>query len=194
MQIADFERFMSDSDNKLRGKSDSEKVKIFISWCNKNNIEEVLLRLSSEEKGGWAKNCTLDFTTSRIIVSKKSAITKFADLGFVAGLAPYPYLLTMKNADPTKIRKQANYSPEELAKRENFAFQILFSEIEELIFRKGIETTVTNMFGRAIVSNFLTIKTAGKTYDFRLPVNKDGNYEQIRFWLGVVLPFNMTCY
>jgi hypothetical protein len=45
------------------------------------------------------------------------------------------------------------------------------------------------MFGRAIVSNFLHIKTSsGKEYDFTLPVNKNGTYEQIRFWIGVILP------
>jgi hypothetical protein len=193
LQIPDFEKFLADTGNKIRGKSDSEKVRIFISWCKKNDIEEVLLRLSSEEKGGWSRNYFLDFTTSRIIVTKKRIVTKFADLGFVAGLAPFPYMLTMKNPDPTKIRKQANYTPEDLIKRENFAYYIQYPEIEEFILRKGIETTVTNMFGRAIVSNFLTIKTAKQSHNFTLPVNKDGQYEQIRFWLDVVLPFNMTC-
>jgi hypothetical protein len=52
-----------------------------------------------------------------------------------------------------------------------------------------METMVANMFGRAIVSNFLHIKTtAGNDYDFTLPVNKNGTYEQIRFWIGVILP------
>jgi hypothetical protein len=30
-----------------------------------------------------------------------------------------------------------------------------------------------------------------KTYDFTLPVNKNGKFEQIHFWLSVVLPLNV---
>ena len=48
------------------------------------------------------------------------------------------------------------------------------------------------MVGTMIMKNFLTIKTADKTYDFTLPVNKNGKFEQIHFWLSVVLPVNVT--
>src|SRR5919112_995252 len=83
--------------------------------------------------------------------------------------------------------KQNHSNQEELLKRQ--AFYISYSDIAEFVLRKGIETLVTNMFGRAIVSNFLHIKTSsGKEYDFTLPVNKNGTYEQLRFWVGVVLP------
>jgi hypothetical protein len=184
-----FGKFLKESKRRLNDKSDSEKVRIFIDWCVKNNYEEVILRISSEEKGGWARNYYLDFTTNRIIVTKKSFLTKFADLGYVAGLAPYPYLVLLKDSkNSSKIRSQATSSPEELLKRQQ-SFYIWYSDIAEFVLRKGIETLVTNMFGRAIVSNFLHIKTSsGKEYNFTLPVNKNGNYEQIRFWIGVVLP------
>jgi hypothetical protein len=43
-----------------------------------------------------------------------------------------------------------------------------------------------------IMKNFLKIKTVNKTYDFTLPVNKNGKFEQIHFWLSVVLPVNVT--
>lgn len=188
-----FGRFMHDSANKLRNKSDSEKVRIFANWCVRNNTEEVMLRLSSEEKGGWAKNYCLDFTTNRVIVTKKGLLTKFADLGFVAGLAPYPYLVLKKDPDPSKIRKQAAVTPDDLLKSENLSFFAWYSDIQEVALRKGMETMVTNMFGRAIVSNFLSIKTAdGKRHDFRLPVNKNGKFEQIQFWLNVVVPQGCT--
>ena len=107
-----FDKFLKESKKRLNGKSDSEKVRVFIDWCLKNNYEEVILRISSEEKGGWARNYILDFTTSRIIVTKKSFLTKFADLGYVAGLAPYPYLVLLKDSNPSKIRSQATTSPE----------------------------------------------------------------------------------
>jgi hypothetical protein len=181
-----FDEFLKEAKKRLKDKSDSEKVRIFIDWCIKNGYEEVILRISSEEKGGWAKNYFLDFTTTRIIVTKKSFLTKFADLGYVAGLAPYPYLVLRKETNST-VRSQATTSPEELLKRQGFS--IWYSDIAEFVLRKGIETLVTNMFGRAIVSNFLSIKTfSGKEYNFTLPVNKNGTYEQIRFWIGVILP------
>jgi hypothetical protein len=183
-----FERFLQESKKTLTGKSDSEKVRTFIDWCVKNNCEEVILRISSEEKGGWARNHFLDFTTTRIIVSKKSFLTKFADLGYVAGLAPYPYLVLLKDSKTSSTKAKAtSSSPEELLKKQGF--YIWYSDIAEFVLRKGIETLVANMFGRAIVSNFLQIKTlSGKEYDFTLPVNKNGTYEQIRYWIGVVLP------
>jgi hypothetical protein len=184
-----FDKFVKESKRNLNeNKSDWEKIRIFIDWCVKNGYEEVILRISSEEKGGWARNHFLDFTTNRIIITKKSFITKFADLGYVAGLAPYPYLVLLKQQSSSNIRSQATLSPEELVKKKQ-GFSIWYSDIAEFVLRKGIETVVTNMFGRAIVSNFLRIKTSsGKEYNFTLPVNKNGTYEQIRFWLGVVLP------
>ena len=183
-----FERFLQESKKTLTGKSDSEKIRTFIDWCVKNNCEEVILRISSEEKGGWARNHFLDFTTTRVIVTKKSFLTKFADLGYVAGLAPYPYLVLLKDSKTSSTKAKAtSSSPEELLKKQGF--YIWYSDIAEFVLRKGIETLVANMFGRAIVSNFLQIKTlSGKEYDFTLPVNKNGTYEQIRYWISVVLP------
>ena len=182
-----FSKFLKDSKRNLNEKTDWEKIRIFIDWCIKNGYEEVILRISSEEKGGWAKNYFLDFTTNRIIITKKGFLTKFADLGYVAGLAPYPYLVLLKDPNSSNIRSQATSSPEDLVKRQGFS--IWYSEIAEFVLRKGIETVVTNMFGRAIVSNFLRIKTSSdKEYNFTLPVNKNGTYEQIRYWMGVVLP------
>lgn len=188
-----FERFLHDSKRDLEEKSDSDKVKLFVDWCNKNRMEEIILRLSSEGKGGWSKNFYLDFTTNRIIITKKTFLTKFADTGYVAGLAPYPYLLFLKNLDSSKIRKQASQTPDDLIKGENFSEFIWYSDIEEIHLRKGIKTMVANMFGRAIMSNFLTIKASGgRRFDFTLPVNKNGSYEQVHFWMNVGLPPNCT--
>ena len=182
-----FEKFLKESKKRLDSKSDAEKVRIFIDWCIKNNYEEVILRISSEEKGGWSRNYFLDFTTSRIIVTKKSFLTKFADLGYIAGLAPYPYLVLLKDSNSSNMRARVTSSPEELLKKQGS--YIRYSDISEFVLRKGIETMVANMFGRAIVSNFLHIKTdSGKEYNFTLPVNKNGTYEEIRYWISVVLP------
>lgn len=193
MKPLEFEQFLKFSeDNRLSSKSDPEKIKDFISWCKKKNLEENILRLSSEEKGGWSRNFCLDFTTTRIIVSKKSLLKKFVDLDYVAGIAPFPYMVLSKKIKQSDVKKHYRNSPADIIKRESSNYYIWYSDIQEFIIRKGIETTVTNMIGTAIMKNFLTIKTVNKTYDFILPVNKNGKFEQIHFWLSVVLPINVT--
>ena len=193
MNQFEFEQFLKFADEEaLSAKSDSEKIQDFILWCKKNNFEEIILRLSSEEKGGWSKNFCLDFTTTRIIVSKKNFLNKFVDLGYVAGLAPIPYMILSKKIKRSYVKKQHNDPPEDIIKRDRSNYYIPYSDIQQFIIRKGIETTVTNMVGTMIMKNFLTIKTADKTYDFTLPVNKNGKFEHIHFWLSVVLPVNVT--
>jgi hypothetical protein len=193
MEPFEFEQFLKlAEDNGLSSKSDSEKIKDFILWCKKKNIEENLLRLSSEEKGGWSRNFSLDFTTIRIIISKKSFLKKFVDMGYVAGIAPFPYMVLSKKLKRFDVKKQYKNSLTDIINRDKSNYYIWYSDIQEFIIRKGIETTVTNMVGTMIMKNFITIKTVNKTYDFTLPVNKNGKFEQIHFWLSVVLPFNVT--
>lgn len=193
MNQFEFEQFLKFADEEaLSAKSDSEKIQDFILWCKKNNFEEIILRLSSEEKGGWSKNFSLDFTTTRIIFSKKRFLNKFVDLGYVAGLAPIPYMILSKKIKRSYVKKQYNDPPEDIIKRDRSNYYIPYSDIQQFIIRKGIETTVTNMVGTMIMKNFLTIKTVDKTYDFTLPVNKNGKFEHIHFWLSVVLPVNVT--
>lgn len=193
MNQFEFEQFLRFADEEaLSAKSDSEKIQDFILWCKKNNFEEIILRLSSEEKGGWSKNFSLDFTTTRIILSKKRFLNKFVDLGYVAGLAPIPYMILSKKIKRSYVKKRYNDPPEDIIKRDRSNYYIPYSDIQQFIIRKGIETTVTNMVGTMIMKNFLTIKTADKTYDFTLPVNKNGKFEHIHFWLSVVLPVNVT--
>ena len=105
MKTAEFEQFLKFAEDHLSDKSDPEKIQTFISWCKKSGIEEVILRLSSENKGGWGKNFFLDFTTSRIIVSKKKFMRKFVDMGYIAGMAPFPYMLLSKNLKLSDLRK-----------------------------------------------------------------------------------------
>ena len=193
MNQFEFEQFLKFAEEEaLSAKSDSEKIQDFILWCKKNNFEEIILRLGSEEKGGWSKNFSLDFTTTRIILSKKRFLNKFVDLGYVAGLAPIPYMILSKKIKRSYVKKQYNDPPEDILKRDRSNYYIPYSDIQQFIIRKGIETTVTNMVGTMIMKNFLTIKTADKTYDFALPVNKNGKFEHIHFWLSVVLPVNVT--
>lgn len=187
-----FAKFLDHSKDILVTKSDPEKVLFFIDWCKSHDIEETILRLSSETKGGWGKNLQLDFTTTRIIVSRKGVVRKFVDLGYVAGMAPYPYLLLKNKLRESDFSSKSCVINPRTLLDDPSNFYIEYSKIDALILRKGIETTVTNMIGRMIQSNFITIHSQTKVYEFTLPVNKNGNYEQIVFWLGVVVPVSIS--
>lgn len=190
MEQDGFEQFLKDKNNKLSHKSDLEKIRIFINWCQKRGNEELILRLASENKGGWGNNYTLDFTTNRIIVKKKSFFKKFVDSGYTAGLAPYPYLIVDKKKKIADIKVKTIIDSSHLY-GENSSFFIMYNEIKEFVLKKGIDSTVTNMLGRAIVSNYIKIKTNDNTFDFTMPVNKNGKFEDIRRWLETVLPFEI---
>jgi hypothetical protein len=191
----EFEQFLKFSKGRISEKSNSEKIRAFIEWCKERDMEEIILRFSSEDKGGWGNNYFLDFTTTRMIVSKKSFVRKFADLGYIAGMAPFPYKLTSKNWNVLKVselRKQSLINPEDVLSRDSANFYIWYSDIQELVVRKGVDTIVRNMLGTMIKANFLTVKGSHKTYNFKLPVNKNGTFHEIHFWLSVVLPVNVS--
>ena len=188
MKTSEFEQFLKFAEDHLSDKSESQKIQTFVSWCKKSGIEEVILRLSSENKGGLGKNFFLDFTTSRIIVSKKKFMRKFVDVGYIAGMAPFPYMLLSKNLKISDLRKTSVINPEDTLKKDSSNFFIPYSEIHQVIIRKGVESIVTNMLGSMVTRNFLTVKTSSKKYDYGLPVNKNGTFEQIHYWLGVVMP------
>jgi hypothetical protein len=190
---SEFEQFLRYSQIRSSTKSDSEKISSFIQWCKNKGIEEVILRLSTEEKNWLHENYFLDFTTSRVIISKKSFIRKILDTGFVAGVAPFPYMILTKDKKVPDFKKGINLNTSEILRKDISNFFIWYSEIEKLYLRKGIETIVSNMLGTAISANFLTIKaTNGKEYAFRLPVGKNGSFEKIYYWLEHSLPIKIS--
>jgi hypothetical protein len=195
MRTEDFNQFLRFAeDHSLQSKSDAEKIQTFISWCKKSGFEEVIIRLSSESKGGWGNNFLLDFTTNRIIISKKKFIRKFVDVGYIAGMAPFPYMLASnQKLKPADLKKRLIIiNPEHNLKGHSSSnFFIPYSEIQEIIIRKGVQTLVTNMLGSMITTNFLTINTASDSYDYLLPVRKNGTFEQIHYWLSAVVPANV---
>ena len=121
---------------------------------------------------------------------KKSFFKKFADYGYTAGLAPYPYLIVDKKKKIANIKVKTIIDSSYLY-RENSSFFIMYNEIKEFVLKKGIDSIVTNMLGRAIVSNYIKIKTNDNTFDFTMPVNKNGKFEDVRRWLETVLPFEI---
>jgi hypothetical protein len=193
MKPAEFEQFLKSAEDQLSDKSDSHKIQAFIAWCKKNGIEEIILRLSSENKGGWGKNFFfLDFTTQRMIVSKKRFMRKFLDLGYIAGMAPFPYMVLSKNLKLSNVRKQSVIDPTDILGNHSSNFFISYSDIEGVVFRKGTESIVRNMVGTMVTTNFLSVKTSSRTYEYALPVNKNGTFEEIHYWLSVVLPVKIS--
>ena len=193
MNRSEFEQFLRYSQIRSSTKSDPEKISSFIQWCKNKGIEEVILRLSSEEKNWLHENHFLDFTTSRIIISKKSFARKILDTGFVAGMAPFPYMILFKDKKVPDFKQGISLNTSEIIRKDISNFFIWYPEIEKLYMRKGIETIVSNMLGRAISANFLTIKTTnGKEYAFKLPVSKNGSFEKIYYWLENSLPIKIS--
>jgi hypothetical protein len=189
----EFEQFLKYSQVRSSTRSDSEKMSSFIQWCKDRGIEEVILRLSTDEKNWLHENYFLDFSTSRVIVSRKSFTRKLLDTGFIAGMAPFPYMILTKDKKVPDFKKGVNLNPSEIIRKDVSSFFIWYSEIEELYMRKGVETTISNMLGTAISANFLTIKaTNGNEYAFRLPVSKNGPFEKIYFWLNKVIPVKVS--
>jgi hypothetical protein len=194
MNPTEFEQFLKFAADQLSDKSDSQKIQAFIAWCKKYGMEEVILRLSSENKGGWGGNFFfLDFTTKRMVVSKKRFVRILLDLGYIAGMAPFPYMVLSKKLKLSDIRKKSIISPADILEKDSSSFSIYYSDIQEILIRKGAESIVRNMFGSMITRNFLTVKTSNKTeYNYVLPVNKNGTFEEIHYWLSVVLPVKIS--
>jgi hypothetical protein len=181
-----FREFLRYSKGRSQGFSDTEKIRFFMDWCKKNQLEELIIRLSSETKGGWGENYTLDFTTKRIIISKKNFFRKFVDLGYVAGMAPYPYLVLSDNVKNSEIvKKSASIDIEAILSSSPNNYYLWYEDVD---IRKGTETIVHNMMGSAIQANFLAITTGKKTYNFKLPTRKDGHFEKVSFWLESLIP------
>lgn len=193
MNPSEFEQFLDYSQKHSSSAPDSEKISSFIEWCKNRGIEEVIIRLSTEDKNWLRNNYFLDFTTSRVIVSKKSFRRKFFDTGYIAGMAPFPYMVLSRDKKISDFKKGTILTASEIVRADKSNFYLWFSEIEELLLRRGIETTVTNMLGSAISANFLTIKVRnGEQYVYRLPVGKNGSFEKIYYWLSVILPIKIS--
>lgn len=194
MKFQEFQHFLTYVDSKLADKPDTEKIRAFIEWCKENNYEQLILRLSAEKKGTLVSaGYCLDFTTRRIIISKKGMSKFFLDIGYVAGMAPIPFMVLSKKLRTTKINKQMEImDPDRILRSNLLNFEIRYSDIEQIILRKGVETTIRNMMGTIIRSNFLRIQTLGNMYDFSLPASKNGPFETLSLWLGVLLPIKIT--
>lgn len=106
MLESEFEEFVKSNKSRLKGLSDTAKIRMFIDWCNKYNIEELILRLSADGKGVFDAGYFLDFTTSGLLIRKKTWSRKLVDPGYIAGMAPLPYRLVCDKLKVSDISKR----------------------------------------------------------------------------------------
>lgn len=185
MNIQEFNQFLKLT-SEGRENSDIQKIKMFIDWCNKNNYEEILLRLSSEKDAGLGDNRIIDFTTKRIIITKKSFIKKFLDVGYVAGMGPFPYIILSEKKHTSKIKDSAKVDVRKIMNKSDLEYSLDYNLIDEVIVSQGSSSVVRNMFGSFIAKNYLTIITDKQRYEYILPAKKNGDFYRMTHWLQVL--------
>lgn len=194
MLESEFEEFVNSNKKRLKGISDTEKIRMFVDWCNKYNIEELILRVSADGRGVFDAGYFLDFTTRGLLIRKKTWSRKLVDPGYIAGMAPLPYRLICDNLKVSDISKRtlAQTSNVLELKSGGLTKYITYTQIKEIRLRPGLETRVTNMFGSTLRQNFMTIETTESSYRYSLPVGKNGSYDKIYFWLSAILPVDVS--
>jgi hypothetical protein len=191
---SEFEEFVKSNKSRLKGLSDIEKIRMFIEWCNRYNIEELILRLSTDGESIFDAGYFLDFTTRSLLIRKKSWSRKIVDPGFIAGMAPLPYRLICENLKVGDISKRTLAQTSNIMelRSDGLTKYITYNQIKEIRLRPGLETRVTNMLGSTLRQNFMTVKTAESSYRYSLPVGKNGSYDKIYFWLSAILPVDVS--
>ncbi|MDR4512557.1 MAG: hypothetical protein MRJ93_12730 [Nitrososphaeraceae archaeon] len=185
MNIQKFNEFLKYTNSKNQF-SDIQKIKIFMEWCNKNNYEEILLRLCSQEHEVLGNSSLLDFTTKRIISRQRSFLNKFLDLGYVAGMGPFPYMILSTKKQNSKIKNSSNFNLERILNDPNLEYSIDYDSVQEVIIDRGSNTVVRNMFGSFISKNYLSIIAKNKTYEYILPAKKNGDFFRMSHWLKIL--------
>jgi hypothetical protein len=173
--------------------SEIQKIQTFYQLCKKSNIEPIILRLTGSVKNRFIRtNYLITFTTTRIIISKKSNLRSILDIGYVAGLGPYLYYLVSNRVKLEDIKLKDSFIQDvyydlNLPNK----FHIKYDDVTKLVFYNGIETLTTNMLGSAVVDNFLKLYTQKNSYNFIISAKKNGDYEKIFYWLKMSLPIKV---
>src|SRR5688500_3602515 len=155
MEFDDFKKFLDFlNHNKKDNENIVDNLLYFIEWCNENNYEELLVRLNSEKQGGLGYNSIIDFTTRRIIVTRKTIIKRIFEIGFVAGLGPFPYMILSKKKQQSKIKDSAKLQIEKILQDPNLECTIIYNDISRIIIKKGSNSLIHNMFGSFITKYY----------------------------------------
>jgi hypothetical protein len=194
MEFDDFKEFLDFlNHNKKDNENSIVNLLYFIDWCNNNNHEELLVRLSSEKQSGLGYNSVIDFTTKRIIITRNKLINRIFELGFVAGLGPFPYMILSKKKQQSKIKDSAKLKIEKILQDENLEFTISYIDVQKIVIKRGSNSVVRNMFGSFITKNYLTIFTkANNKYEYVLSIKKNGEFNKMFYWMKSILPVEIS--
>ena len=193
MEFDDFKKFLDFlNHNKKANENIVENLLYFIEWCNDNNYEELLVRLNSEKQGGLGYNSIIDFTTRRIIITRKTIIKRIFEIGFVAGLGPFPYMILSKKKQQSKIKDSAKLQIEKILHDQNLECIINYNYILKIVIKKGSNSVVRNMFGSFITKNYMTIFTKNNKYEYTLPIKKNGEFNKMSYWMKSILPVEIS--
>jgi hypothetical protein len=194
MEFAKFKEFLNNInyDKKSNNNRDIENILHFIKWCNNNNYEELLLRLNSERQGGLGYNSIIDFTNKRVLVTRKKIINRIFDMGFVAGLGPFPYMILSQKKQQSKIKDSAKLQIEKILHDPNLECTITYNDISKIIMKKGSNSLVHNMFGSFISKYYLTIFTTNNKYEYILSMKKNGDFDKMSYWMKTLLPIQIS--
>jgi hypothetical protein len=193
MEFKDFKDFLNTANHKKKNKtSDIDNILYFIDWCNNNNYEELLLRLNSERQGGLGYNSLIDFTNKRVIITRKKIINRIFDIGFVAGLGPFPYMILSEKKQQSKIKDSAKLQIEKILQDPNLERTITYNDISRIIIKKGSNSLIHNMFGSFITKYYLTIFTTNNKYEYILPMKKNGDFDKMSYWMKSLLPIPIS--
>ena len=194
MEFDDFKEFLDSlNHNKKDNENSVVNLLYFIDWCNNNNHEELLVRLSSEKQSGLGYDSVIDFTTKRIIITRNKLINRIFELGFVAGLGPFPYMILSKKKQQSKIKDSAKLKIEKILQDENLEFTISYIDVQKIVIKRGSNSVVRNMFGSFITKNYLTIFTkANNKYEYVLSIKKNGEFNKMFYWMKSILPVEIS--
>ena len=194
MEFDDFKEFLDFlNHNKKDNENSVVNLLYFIDWCNNNNHEELLVRLSSEKQSGLGYDSVIDFTTKRIIITRNKLINRIFELGFVAGLGPFPYMILSKKKQQSKIKDSAKLKIEKILHDENLEFTISYIDVQKIVIKRGSNSVVRNMFGSFITKNYLTIFTkANNKYEYVLSIKKNGEFNKMFYWMKSILPVEIS--
>ena len=194
MDFDDFKEFLDFlNHNKKDNENSIVNLLYFIDWCNNNNHEELLVRLSSEKQSGLGYNSVIDFTTKRIIITRNKLINRIFELGFVAGLGPFPYMILSKKKQQSKIKDSAKLKIEKILQDENLEFTISYIDVQKIVIKRGSNSVVRNMFGSFITKNYLTIFTkANNKYEYVLSIKKNGEFNKMFYWMKSIIPVEIS--
>lgn len=194
MELDDFKEFLDFLNHKKKDNENSVvNLLYFIDWCNNNNHEELLIRLNSEKQGGLGYNSVIDFTTKRIIITRKKIINRIFEMGFVAGLGPFPYMILAKKKQQSKIKDSAKLKIEKILQDENLEFTMSYIDVQKIVIKRGSNSVVRNMFGSFIIKNYLTIFTkTNNKYEYVLSIKKNGEFNKMFYWMKSIIPVEIS--